>query len=58
MAKMKIRLKVWRQNSSKSAVDSGRFEDYSLDDVNSDMSFLEMLDFLNEDLTRQGKIPV
>ncbi|MEX0599354.1 MAG: succinate dehydrogenase/fumarate reductase iron-sulfur subunit, partial [Rhodothermales bacterium] len=36
----------------------GRLVDYTLDSVNSDMSFLEMLDVLNEDLIKQGEDPV
>ena len=50
-----IHLKVWRQKDRK---DSGRFEDYTLTDVSKDMSFLEMLDVLNEKLVVEGKEPI
>jgi len=53
--KMKVRLKIWRQEGPKA---QGRFEEYSLDDVLTDMSFLEMLDVLNEKLLKEGKRPV
>ncbi len=49
---MKLKLKVWRQ---KNAGDKGRFENYSIDEVSADMSFLEMLDLVNEQLLAQGK---
>lgn len=52
---MKLYLRVWRQSS---AEDRGRFEDYELDDVSPDSSFLEMLDLLNEQLLEQRKMPV
>lgn len=52
---MKIKLHVWRQ---KSRNDRGQMEAYDLDGVNEDMSFLEMLDWLNEKLTAEGKDPV
>ncbi len=52
---MNITLKIWRQ---KSAGAKGRFETYSLSDVLEEMSFLEMLDVLNEQLLREGKDPV
>ncbi len=52
---IKVRLKIWRQESPK---DQGRFEEYSLNEVLTDMSFLEMLDVLNEDLMKKGKRPV
>jgi len=50
-----LTLKIWRQNSGQ---ESGRFESYSCPKVPVDASFLEMLDILNEDLTRDGKEPV
>jgi succinate dehydrogenase / fumarate reductase, iron-sulfur subunit len=50
-----IHLKVWRQSNPQSA---GRFEDYTLESVNPDMSFLELLDVLNEKLILEGKDPV
>ncbi|MEX1062978.1 MAG: succinate dehydrogenase/fumarate reductase iron-sulfur subunit [Balneolaceae bacterium] len=52
---MTIHLKIWRQKDSESA---GGFETYTLDAVNEHMSFLEMLDVLNENLIREGKDPV
>lgn len=50
-----IKLKVWRQKN-KSA--SGKMEDYSLSGVSTDMSFLEMMDTLNEKLTKENKEPI
>ncbi len=52
---MKIKLNIWRQNSPK---DKGGFKSYDLSDVSPDMSFLEMLDVLNEELSRKGEDPV
>jgi len=52
---MTIHLKIWRQPGPDKP---GKLVDYSLDSVDPDMSFLEMLDVLNEDLVRQGKEPV
>jgi succinate dehydrogenase / fumarate reductase iron-sulfur subunit len=52
---MKIHLKVWRQKDANSR---GHFESYDLDHIEADMSFLEMLDVLNESLINQGKEPV
>lgn len=52
---MKIILKVWRQ---KNAQDKGGFKKYQLNDVSSDMSFLEMFDVLNEQLLKTGEDPV
>jgi succinate dehydrogenase / fumarate reductase iron-sulfur subunit len=52
---MTINLKIWRQ---KSAQDSGKFQDYKLSDVSEHMSFLEMLDVLNEELIKEGRDPV
>jgi succinate dehydrogenase / fumarate reductase iron-sulfur subunit len=52
---MKVQLRVWRQKDEK---DSGRFVDYTLDGVLESMSFLEMMDLLNEDLTKKGQAPV
>jgi succinate dehydrogenase / fumarate reductase iron-sulfur subunit len=52
---MKLTLKVWRQ---KDAADKGRMVPYELDDVSPDMSFLEMLDVLNEKLILDGEDPV
>ena len=52
---MKITLNVWRQKDRNSA---GKFETYTVDDVNEHMSFLEMLDVLNEKLETSGQEPV
>ncbi len=52
---MKIYLKIWRQ---KDANDKGGMVNYTLDGVESDMSFLEMLDVLNEELIAKGEEPV
>ncbi|PYG00592.1 succinate dehydrogenase subunit B [Georgenia satyanarayanai] len=52
---MRITLKVWRQAN---AATRGRMVDYALDDVSEDMSFLEMLDVLNEQLIAKGEEPV
>lgn len=51
MAGMKLTLKVWRQNGPN---DKGRIVDYKVNDVSPDMSFLEMIDVLNEDLVAKG----
>jgi succinate dehydrogenase / fumarate reductase iron-sulfur subunit len=52
---MKLTLKIWRQ---KSPNDKGQLETYSLDNVSEHMSFLEMMDVLNEQLINEGQIPV
>jgi succinate dehydrogenase / fumarate reductase iron-sulfur subunit len=52
---MRLTLHIWRQASR---AEKGRFETYDLDDVSSAMSFLEMLDVLNEKLIRDGGEPV
>ena len=52
---MIIHLNVWRQASPDVA---GRFELYKVEDVSPDMSFLELFDLLNEQLTQEGKVPV
>jgi len=52
---MTIYLKVWRQTNPK---DKGRFENYTATDVSPDMSFLEMLDVVNEILVKQGDDPI
>ena len=52
---MTLHLKIWRQKDSKS---SGGIEDYVLEGVSPDMSFLEMLDLLNERLIEQNADPV
>ena len=52
---MKITLNIWRQ---KGPDDAGSMVTYPLDDVSEDMSFLEMLDVLNEHLILDGSEPV
>ena len=52
---MIINLRVWRQPNSQSA---GKMVSYRVEDVSEDMSFLEMLDLLNEDLTVKGEEPI
>lgn len=49
---MKLTFKIWRQSSTKAA---GKFETYEVADLNSDMSLLEGLDFLNESLVKKGQ---
>lgn len=50
-----LNLKIWRQKDSK---DKGHFEDYKLDGISVHMSFLEMMDVLNEKLIHENKEPV
>jgi succinate dehydrogenase / fumarate reductase, iron-sulfur subunit len=50
-----LTLKVWRQ---KSPGDKGRLEIYPAKDISTDMSFLEMLDVINEQLTLQNQEPI
>jgi succinate dehydrogenase / fumarate reductase iron-sulfur subunit len=52
---MKVKLKIWRQANARA---KGKFVKYELDDINPDMSFLEMLDALNQKLTEQDDDPV
>lgn len=52
---MKVILHVWRQASREA---KGRFERYEARDVSPDMSFLEMLDVVNEGLVEQGEEPI
>ncbi|MCI4649661.1 MULTISPECIES: succinate dehydrogenase/fumarate reductase iron-sulfur subunit [Phaeodactylibacter] len=52
---MKIQLKIWRQENAQA---KGKMVDYNLPDVNPEMSFLEMLDVLNEKLIRSGDDPI
>ncbi len=52
---MKLTLKIWRQ---KNVQDKGGMVDYQLGDVSPDMSFLEMLDVLNQELIEKGDEPV
>jgi len=50
-----ITLKVWRQKGSHV---NGGFETYPVTDISTDMSFLEMIDVVNEQLTLEGKDPI
>ena len=52
---MKFQLKVWRQKGPK---DKGHFQDISIEGISEDMSFLEMLDFVNETLILEQKDPI
>jgi succinate dehydrogenase / fumarate reductase iron-sulfur subunit len=52
---MRLKLKIWRQTGPTAA---GRLEDYVADHVSPDMSFLEMLDVVNEGLTLKGEVPI
>ena len=52
---MKLTLKIWRQ---KNANTKGSLETYNIDGIEEDMSFLEMLDVLNDKLVREGNEPV
>jgi len=52
---MKFNLKVWRQ---KSANVPGKLVDYPIGNITADMSFLEMVDVLNDDLIRKGEDPI
>jgi succinate dehydrogenase / fumarate reductase iron-sulfur subunit len=53
--KMGLTLKIWRQKNSQS---KGHFETYKIGDISSEMSFLEMIDVLNERLISEGQDPV
>ena len=55
MTDLKLTLNIWRQKSSDV---SGKFESYEVDNLNTHMSFLEMLDVLNEKLVAEDKEPV
>ena len=55
MTDLKLTLNIWRQKSSNV---SGKFESYEVDNLNTHMSFLEMLDVLNEKLVAEDKEPV
>jgi succinate dehydrogenase / fumarate reductase iron-sulfur subunit len=52
---MNVKLRVWRQANAQS---TGRFVEYEAKDINPNMSFLEMLDVVNEDLTKRGEEPI
>lgn len=52
---MKLTLKIWRQKNAK---DKGQFVEYPMENVSPEMSFLEMLDALNDQLIEKGDDPV
>ena len=52
---MNLTLKVWRQKNKN---EQGRFETYPVKNISSEMSFLEMIDVLNEELIKEGKEPI
>jgi succinate dehydrogenase / fumarate reductase, iron-sulfur subunit len=52
---MNLTLKVWRQKNTQS---NGKFETYQVKNISSEMSFLEMIDVLNEELISDGKDPI
>ena len=52
---IRLTLKIWRQENAHA---KGRLETYSADNISTDMSFLEMLDVVNEQLTLAGKEPI
>jgi succinate dehydrogenase / fumarate reductase, iron-sulfur subunit len=52
---LNLNLKVWRQ---KNADDKGKFEEYKVNDISTDMSFLEMFDVLNSQLITEDKDPI
>ncbi len=55
MSAIDLNLKIWRQKNTDSP---GTFETYTLENISTEMSFLEMLDVLNEKLTKDGIDPV
>lgn len=52
---LNLTLKVWRQDDPSSA---GKFETYEATNISTEMSFLEMLDVVNEKLLKEGKDPI
>jgi len=52
---LNLNLKIWRQSSSSS---EGALKDYPVKNISSDVSFLEMIDILNQDLIQKGEEPV
>ncbi len=48
---LQLKLKIWRQKDKN---DKGHFEEYNAKDISTEMSFLEMLDVVNQDLIHQG----
>tara|TARA_B110000014_G_C19896041_1_gene463566 strand:+ start:27 stop:779 length:753 start_codon:yes stop_codon:yes gene_type:complete len=55
MDSMKLKLVVWRQKSS---ISDGEFEQYDISNIDGDMSFLEMIDILNEELILKNVDPI
>jgi succinate dehydrogenase / fumarate reductase iron-sulfur subunit len=55
METMNLKLLVWRQND---AADPGRMVPYAAEGISPDMSFLEMIDVVNEGLIRKGEAPI
>ncbi|OFZ13800.1 MAG: fumarate reductase [Bdellovibrionales bacterium RBG_16_40_8] len=53
--KLNLKLKIWRQKGSNEA---GHFMEYTANNISTDMSFLEMLDVVNQELIKNGKSPV
>ena len=52
---MNLKLKVWRQESNSSR---GELKDYNVSEISPDMSFLEMMDVLNEQLVGKDREPI
>jgi len=52
---MNVKLRVWRQTDARSP---GRFVEYEAKNLNPNMSFLEMLDVVNEEITKRGEDPI
>src|SRR6516164_2012976 len=52
---MNLKLRVWRQKNGSTP---GKFVDYQANDISPDMSFLEMLDVVNERLIKKGEEPI
>ena len=52
---MKLTLKIWRQ---KGPNDKGQIVSYPIDNIDGDMSFLEMMDVLNDQLIETGDDPI
>lgn len=55
MSNMNLTLKIWRQNGPR---DKGKMIDYNVSEISEHMSFLEMMDVLNEKLVNEGEEPV
>ena len=52
---MTLKLKIWRQSGPQA---SGEFYEHTANDIDGDMSFLEMIDLVNQDLIKGGKDPI